>query len=147
MGQVLFYQLTQILPRAMAQGWRVMVRGTDPARLQQLDLRLWQEPPEGFLPHGLQGGTQDAEQPILLGQGAIANAARALVLIDGASATADEARQLERVWVVFDGNDTEALTHARQQWRDTAAWGLAAQYFDEGSGRWERKAERAAPSA
>ena len=46
MGTVMFFHLMQSAPadtlavnaaRALGQGWRVMVRGTDPAALDQLD--------------------------------------------------------------------------------------------------------------
>mgnify|MGYP001766816355 CR=1 FL=1 len=154
MGQVLFYHLTrspaedligQLLPRALAQGWRVMIRGTDAARLAWLEDRLWLGPEEGFLPHGLEGGPRDADQPVLLGQGAAVNGARGVMLIDGAQSSAEEARGLERLWVIFDGNDPAAVEAARAQWRDTAGWGLAAQYWSEAGGRWEKKTERPAP--
>ena len=96
MGVVMFYHLTRsapadtlaaLLPRALTQGWRVLVRGTDAASLDRLDADLWlRGGDDGFLPHGREGGHQDADQPILLGQGPAANGAQALALIDGAMA-------------------------------------------------------------
>ncbi|THD82968.1 DNA polymerase III subunit chi [Aliigemmobacter aestuarii] len=153
MGTVLFYHLTRsgaaetaamLLPRALAQGWRVMVRGTDRGRLEWLDEKLWLGRDEDFLPHGLEGGPQDADQPILLGLGAPVNGARALMLADGARCTAEEARAMERVWILFDGTDAAALEAARAQWREVTGWGVAAQYWSEEGGRWEKKAEKAA---
>lgn len=151
MGTVLFYHLTRsgvadtcgmLLPRALAQGWRVMVRGTDRARLEWLDEKLWLGREEDFLPHGLEGGPHDADQPVLLGMGAVANAPQALMLVDGAACTMDEAMAMERVWILFDGTDPDALAAARTQWRAVTGWGVAAQYWSEESGRWEKKAER-----
>ena len=107
MGTAVFYHLTRsglddtltmILTRALAQGWRVMLRGTDATALDRLDEKLWLGAADGFLPHGRQGGPSDAEQPVLLGAGAIGNAAQGLVLIDGAVASAAEISALERVW-------------------------------------------------
>ncbi len=150
----LFYHLTrsteaellgQILPRALGQGWRVFIRGTDPAALARLDDRLWADPPDGFLPHGLAGGARDARQPVLIGTGTPANGAVAMVLLDGATATADEARPLARLWVVFDGQDEAAIAGARALWKDLAAGGLALEYWSEAGGRWERTAARPAP--
>lgn len=89
MGIVMFYQLTRssvdevvamLLPRALAQGWRVMLRAADPLVLRRLDESLWLAPEGGFLPHGLEGGAQDADQPVLLGQGKAVNGARAVML-------------------------------------------------------------------
>jgi DNA polymerase-3 subunit chi len=147
----LFYHITRssvaetarsLMERALQQGWRVMVRGTDPQALDRLDQWLWLNPEDGFLPHGLAGGAQDADQPVLLGAGAITNGARALMLIDGATADATEAAALERVWVLFDGNDEGAVADARTHWKAVAAAGQAAQYWSEDGGRWEKKAEK-----
>lgn len=151
MGTVMFYHLIQSAPadtlavnapRALQQGWRVMVRGTDPAALERLDAALWLKGgDESFLPHGLAGGPQDADQPVLLGTGAPANGAKVLALVDGAEATDAEIEAMERVWVLFDGNDEARLQAARAQWKAMTGAGHAAQYWSEESGRWEKKAE------
>lgn len=151
MGVVMFYHLTRsapeetlsgLLPRALAQGWRVMVRGTDRATLERLDTRLWVDEGQPFLPHGLDGGPHDADQPVLLGTGSIANAAQGLFLIDGAETSVDEAQGLERVWILFDGADGAQLAAARSKWKALTEAGLPAQYWSEESGRWEKKAEK-----
>jgi DNA polymerase-3 subunit chi len=121
-----------------------MLRGTDQAALEALDTALWLQPEDGFLPHGLAGGPQDADQPILLGLGAIGNGAQALMLLDGALTTADEAAALQRVWVLFDGGDEAAVARARGLWTALTGAGLAAQYWSEETGRWEKKSEKAA---
>jgi DNA polymerase-3 subunit chi len=153
MGMVMFFHLMQSAPadtlavnapRALGQGWRVMVRGTDLAALERLDAALWLKGgDDGFLPHGLAGGPHDADQPVLLGLGAAANAAKVLALVDGAGATDAEITAMERVWVLFDGNDDTRLQAARAQWKAMTAAGHAAQYWSEESGRWEKKAETA----
>lgn len=149
MGVVMFYHLTAssaedtaraLLARSMQAGWRVMLRGTDAKRLEWLDGFLWQGPEEGFLPHGLEGGPHDAYQPILLGLGPIGNAAQALMAIEGAKVDPDEAQGLERVFILFDGRDDAAVIAARSQWKALTGAGLAAQYWSEESGRWEKKA-------
>lgn len=153
MGQVLFYHLTQsgvedtarlLLTRALGQGWRVFLRGTDRGRLQALDDALWLRPEDGFLPHGPEGGPHDAEQPVLLGLGPAVNGARAILLVDGAVASATEARAAERVWLLFDGGDPAAVEAARAEWRRLTAEGLGAQYWAEEGGRWQLKTERPA---
>ena len=149
----MFYHLTRstpqetmatILPRALSAGWKVMLRGTDAATLQALDTALWLNPEDSFLPHGMAGGPHDADQPILLGQGTITNAAEGLMLIDGAETTPAEAEALQRVWVLFDGADDVALNGARRLWTTLTAAGLAAQYWSEDGGRWEKKTEKLA---
>lgn len=152
MALALFYHLTRstaeatlrtLATRALGQGWRVMVRGTDPARLARLDTWLWTADPGGFLPHGLEGGPHDADQPVLIGRGAAANGARALMLLDGAEASDDEARGMERLWLLFDGADEAAVEAARGQWRRLAALDMPAQYWAEDGGKWTMRMERA----
>lgn len=150
MGTVNFYHLTRftsdevvdmLVPRALAQGWRVFIRSPDRAALERQDARLWLHPEDGFLPHGLQGGPQDAAQPVLLGQGAFTNAAQAVLLLGAQAIDATEARAVERIWLVFDGGDEDQVALARLQWKAAVAEGLPAQYWNDGSGRWEKKAE------
>lgn len=149
MGVVMFYHLTQssleetartLLARSQQAGWRVMLRGVDQGRLKNLDRYLWQGEDDAFFAHGLEGGPHDAEQPILLGLGPIANGAQALMTIEGAAIDPTEATSLERVFVLFDGQDEDAVAAARVQWKAVTGAGLAAQYWSEESGRWEKKA-------
>lgn len=149
---VLFYHITRssveetarlLLERALGAGWRVMLRGADMQGLERLDQWLWLNPEDGFLPHELAGGAMDADQPVLLGTGAIGNGAQALMLVDGAAPLAGEASGLERIWVLFDGRDEAAVNRARGLWKASTAEGLAAQYWSEETGRWAKKAESA----
>lgn len=155
MGIAMFYQLQHsgldetlrmLLGRALQQNWRVMIRATNTELLRRLDDRLWTDPADGFLPHGVEGGAHDADQPILLGTGLILNAAQGLFLVGGAETTPTEAADLERVWVLFDGNDADNLGQARGLWLKLTGAGLAAQYWSEDGGRWEKKAEKLAKS-
>lgn len=152
MATAKFYHLTRdplesLLPiligKALEIGMPVALRGTERARMEGLDRQLWLG--EGFLPHGLAGGPQDADQPCLLvwHEGAastLPNRPRCLIAVDGAAVGADEARGLERLCVVFDGTDEVALQRARSQWRDLTAAGVEAEYWSRESGRWDCKA-------
>ncbi|MCZ4351509.1 DNA polymerase III subunit chi [Roseovarius aestuarii] len=153
MGAAFFYHLTRrpleatlpsLLEKALGAGWRVAVRGGDAARLDWLDAQLWLG--EGtFLPHGCAGGPHDADQPVLLTTSTeMPNGATCLMLVDGAEVGADEVRALDRVCVLFDGNEPAALNAARAQWKALTDAGCAAQYWSEDSGRWEKKAEKGA---
>ncbi|CUH41777.1 DNA polymerase III subunit chi [Ruegeria atlantica] len=151
MGAVYFYHLTRqplehtlpvLLDKARQAGWKIAVRGSDPARMDWLDEKLWQGPEEGFLPHGRAGGLHDAAQPILLTTEAqAANDASCVMAVDGAAVDPDEIKKLDRVCILFDGNDAEAVQHARGQWKALTGAGCSAQYWSEESGRWEKKAE------
>lgn len=148
MGNALFYHLTRspaesllpvLLAKSLAAGWHVELRGTDPARMERLDLHLWQG--DGFLPHGLAGGPHDARQPVLLtlaGQAA-ANSPACLMALDGAEVAPAECEALARACIIFDGGDAAATARARDQWRALTGAGVAAEYWSEEGGRWERK--------
>lgn len=150
MGHAVFYHLTRsatdevlalILPRALAQGWRVMLRGTDDAVLDRLDSQLWLQPEDGFLPHGREGAGAEADQPLLLGRGPAVNRADAVALIDGAEPLPGE-EALARLWVLFDGNNPAAVQQARGLWTRMTGLGMGAQYWSEETGRWQMKTER-----
>lgn len=156
MGIVNFYHLTRftvdeavamLCERALAQGWRVMVRGADRAVLERLDGLLWLGREDGFLPHGLEDGPQDADQPVLLGQGAPVNGACAVLLLGTLPVDPAEARAMERVWLLFEDADAAQVAAARVQWKAVTAAGLPAQYWADASGKWEKKAESLAPAA
>ncbi|HKL55059.1 MAG: DNA polymerase III subunit chi [Roseovarius sp.] len=151
MGVAFFYHLTQrpleatlpmLLTKAQQVGWRVAVRGRDDARMKWLDEKLWLGPEDGFLAHGLAGRAHEADQPVLLTtQSAMPNGAVCLMAVDGAGVAPGEVEALERVCILFDGNDSAALDVARGQWRELTGAGCKAQYWSEDSGRWEMRAE------
>lgn len=152
MGAVYFYHLTRkpleqtlpvLLDKALDAGWRIVVRGTDSERLAWLDEQLWLGSDAGFLPHGLAGGSYDADQPILLtAEASAANAPACLMAVDGAAVSAQDVTGMQRVCVLFDGNNGPAIERARAQWKSLTDAGCSAQYWSEESGRWEKKAER-----
>ena len=152
MSAAWFYHLTRkplqealpvLLTKARQAGWRVAVRGPDRGRLEWLDEKLWLGPDDGFLPHGIDGGRHDAAQPILLTDAReAANNPDCLMTIDGAEVSAEEVAGYERVFILFDGTDVEAVQRARVQWKTLTDAGCSAQYWSEESGRWEKKAEK-----
>ncbi len=68
------------------------------------------------------------------------NGANVRFLIDGAPVPADAA-QYERIVLLFDGEDDEAVAAARSRWTDAKAQGFDATYWQaDENGRWEKKA-------
>lgn len=146
-----FYQLAAdppetllpvLITKAQEIGLTVALRGTDRQRMADLDLALWQG--EGFLPHGLAGGPHDALQPCLLTweptpTGDLPNRPGCLIALDGAEVGSTEARDLQRLCVVFD-SDEAALEQARAQWRALTGAGIEAEYWSREGGRWACKA-------
>ncbi|MEM6636032.1 MAG: DNA polymerase III subunit chi [Pseudomonadota bacterium] len=151
MGAAFFYHMTRqplevtlavLLQKSLGAGWSVVVRGGAPERLDWLDQKLWLGRDDGFLPHGLAGGRHDHLQPVLLTSGMERpNGAACLMAIDGAAVDAAEVAELERVCILFDGNNEDAVQIARDQWRALTADGCAAKYWSDDDGSWKMKAE------
>ncbi len=153
MSEVRFYHLASrpleavlpvMLERALDRGWRSVVRGHEPARLEALDLHLWTYRDESFLPHGRAGAAPGApeDHPVWLTAGVEMPGERhALFLIDGAAADWTALPPLETVALLFDGADPAAVEAARGHWRAVVAAGLRAVYWaEEPGGGWARKA-------
>ena len=93
------------------------------------------------MPHGVAGGTHDERQPVLLTTGVADNDPHCLMAVDGADVSTEEATELERVCILFNGVDEGAVEGARAQWRTLTSAGVKAKYWAEEGGRWTMKAE------
>ena len=150
MGEAYFYHLTRqsinealvpLLNKCLDNSWRVLVRGNDLGLLKVLDEKLWEGGDNVFLPHGLLGGPHDMDQPILLAPEGQTPPHDCLICISGANLTCEEVSLAKRVCIVFQGDSSTDVEHARNQWKALADEGLAAKYWDQSSGSWELKAE------
>jgi DNA polymerase III subunit chi len=150
MTEILFYHLQgqrpenvlpTLLEKSLQRGWRVVVQGASEERIEALDAHLWTYRDDGFLPHGTWREPEAAQQPILLTlTDSNPNAANVRFLIDGAAVPAD-AEAYERIVLLFDGEDAEAVAAARARWSDAKARGFAATYWQpDEQGRWVNKA-------
>jgi len=150
MTEILFYHLKgqtpeQVLPalltKSLERGWRVVVQASSDERVEALDAHLWTWRDDAFLPHGTWRDAEAAEQPIVLTVNAEnPNKATVRFLIDGASMTADAAGY-ERIVLLFDGDDPDAVETARARWSEAKAAGAEVTYWQaDGAGRWRRQA-------
>jgi DNA polymerase-3 subunit chi len=133
--------LPQLLEVSLDRGWRVVVQAASEERIEALDAHLWTYRDDSFLPHGTAHNPDAADQPILLtASEGNANNANVRFLIDGAPIPEDAARY-ERLVLIFDGTDDEAVARAREQWAQAKAIGYEASYWQpDDSGRWTQKA-------
>jgi DNA polymerase-3 subunit chi len=149
MTEFLFYHLRrqaaeQVLPslieKSLERGWRVVVQASSEERIDALDAHLWTFRDDSFLPHGTFREPTAAEQPVLLtASDHNPNAATVRFLIDRAAVPAD-AERYERVVLLFDGGDEDALLDARERWQAAKAQGFAVTYWQaDENGRWQRR--------
>ncbi len=150
MTEVLFYHLVgqsvervlpQLLERSLERGWRVAVQASSDERVDALDAHLWTYRDDSFLPHGTAREAEPAAHPVLLvTDGRNANAAQVRFLVDGAPMPED-ASSYERIVLMFDGADEDAVADARKRWTEAKAQGFAVTYWQpDESGRWVKKA-------
>jgi DNA polymerase-3 subunit chi len=150
MTEVLFYHLVRqplervlpsLLERSLERGWRVVVQSSSDERVEALDAHLWTYRDDSFLPHGTAKAGEAAEQPILLTTADHnPNGAQVRFLIDGAPVPAD-ASSYQRIVLIFDGEDDDAVAAARASWTEVKAQGFEATYWQpDEQGRWVKKA-------
>ena len=150
MTEILFYHLQRqplekvlpaLLERSLERGWRVVVQASSQERVDALDAHLWTYRDDAFLPHGTFRESEAAAQPILLTlDDHNPNGANVRFLIDGAPVPADAAAY-QRIVLLFDGDDPDAVATARERWSKAKANGFEATYWQpDEHGRWQRKA-------
>ena len=149
MTEVLFYHLQRqpleavlptLLEKSLERGWRALVRATTDERVAALDDHLWTYSDERFLPHGTEQEPDVAEQPVVLTLSERnPNGAAVLFLVEGAPVPGDAAAY-QRLVLLFDGNDEDALAAARKQWKAVKGAGHDATYWQQDArGRWEKR--------
>ena len=149
MTEVLFYHLQNmsvenvlpaLLEKSLERGWRAVVQSTSQERADALDAHLWTYRDDSFLPHATWRVGDAEDQPVIL-EVAEGNPNRANVrfLIDNAPLPAD-AHTYERMVLLFNGDDAEALAAARGAWTDCKARGFEVTYWQaDERGRWQRR--------
>jgi len=117
------------------------VQASSEERVDALDAQLWTYRDDAFLPHGTDREPDPASQPVLLTtREHNPNRAEVRFLIDGAAVPPDAA-SYQRVVLLFDGEDPDAVAAARERWTAAKTQGLAATYWQaDEEGRWQRKA-------
>ncbi|MET0277178.1 MAG: DNA polymerase III subunit chi [Pseudorhodoplanes sp.] len=133
--------LPQLLEVSLSRGWRVVVQAASEERVEAIDAQLWTYRDDSFLPHGVARGPDATEQPVLITADAgNPNGANVRFLVDNAPIP-DDADKYERLVLIFDGNDDDAVALARERWTHAKSKGFEASYWQpDESGRWVQKA-------
>jgi DNA polymerase-3 subunit chi len=150
MTEVLFYHLQkqplervlpQLLERSVERGWRVVVQAASDERVDALDAHLWTYRDDAFLAHGTARDAEAAVHPIVLTTADHnPNGATVRFLVDGVPVPADAANY-ERIVLLFDGEDADAVAAARERWGEAKAQGFDVTYWQtDENGRWVKKA-------
>lgn len=150
MTDILFYHLQsrpleavlpQLVEKSLERSWRVVIQASTRERLAALDERLWTYDEASFLPHATDEDGEASAQPVLLTTSeGNPNEAAIRFLTDGAPIPGD-VEAYERIVLLFDGNDAEAVAAAREAWKGVKARGLQATYWRQSpEGRWEKQA-------
>lgn len=149
MTDVLFYHLQNmtlesvlppLLEKSLERGWRVVVQSSSEERADALDAHLWTYRDDLFLPHATWRAADASHQPIvLMAEQGNPNSANVRFLIDNAALPADCANY-ERVVLVFNGDDPDAVASARAAWTQSKAQGFDVTYWQaDEAGRWRRR--------
>jgi DNA polymerase III subunit chi len=149
MTEVLFYHLQNmsvenvlppLLEKSLERGWRVVVQATSQERADALDAHLWTYRDDSFLPHATWRAGDAQDQPIILAlEEANPNSANVRFLIDNAALPQDAA-SYERMVLMFNGDDADALSAARAAWTDCKSRGFDVTYWQaDEMGRWRRR--------
>ncbi|MGA2893806.1 MAG: DNA polymerase III subunit chi [Xanthobacteraceae bacterium] len=149
MTEILFYHLKgqtpeQVLPallvKSLERGWRVVVQASSDERVEALDAHLWTWRDDAFLPHGTWRDAEAAEHPIVLTvNDENPNGATVRFLVDGAKLSGD-AGGYDRIVLLFDGDDPDAVDTARARWSEAKAAGIEVTYWQaDEQGRWQRQ--------
>jgi DNA polymerase-3 subunit chi len=150
MTEILFYHLQRqplervlptLLEKSLERGWRVVVQTASEERAEALDAHLWTFRDDSFLPHGTWREGEAREQPVLLTvHDDNQNGASVRFLLDGVALPADVAAY-ERIVLLFDGEDPDAVDTARARWSEAKQNGFEVTYWQpDDNGRWQRKA-------
>ena len=149
MTEVLFYHLQDmtienvlppLLEKLLERGWRVVVQSTSEERTEVLDAHLWTYREDSFLPHATWRVADAGDQPIILAvEEGNPNRANVRFLVDNAPLPADS-DIYDRVVLLFNGDDADALAAARRSWTDCKARGFDVTYWQaDDRGRWQKR--------
>ena len=148
MSEISFYHLQKspletvlplLLEKTFDSGKRAVVMVGSTERAETLNNLLWTYKKDSWLPHGNAKDGDAEKQPIwLTTEDENPNQATFLFLADGAQSK--NLNTYERCFELFDGNDSDAVTVARDRWKVYLEDGHDVTYWSQNDrGGWEKK--------
>ena len=131
--------LPALLEKTLEAKKRALVLTQFDAQVEEISDVLWAYKSESWLPHGTSKDGFADQQPVWLSTlDENANSSSFLFLTNGA--TSDGVDSYERCFELFDGNDTDTVTAARQRWKLYKESKHELAYFQQNiSGGWSRE--------
>jgi len=148
MTEIRFYQLSkknvlealpEILGKALARDFKIVIKTTDEDSVKEIDNYLWTYNNESFLPHGYKKNKNQSDQPIWITAGDDnPNNANMLVLINNTEVK--DLSKTELCCKIFTGSDKEILDNACSTWDEYKKNGFNLSYFkQDDNGKWHKK--------
>ena len=144
-----FYQLlggqldelaTQLVEKCRAAGKTVMIYNAASSSQSQSE-HLWTVRDLSFLAHGIDSDEGQEFAPIWISSDVEKNQIEAEFAILKDGLVPSDIEQFERVLVLFDGRDEQALQTARRQWKSWSSQyqGKCRYFAKTEEGRWQQK--------
>lgn len=133
--------IAALCERILARGWRAAIKIAGSDNIGRLDGHLWTFRANSFLPHGRSDAVFAARQPLLLcgADNAVPANAPDCVLLWGAPIPA-ALSGVQRVVILLDPADPDAVAAARAQWRTLKGSGAAISYWrQDADGKWQKQ--------
>ncbi|MEL6920521.1 MAG: DNA polymerase III subunit chi [Pseudomonadota bacterium] len=150
MTEVTFYHLTEtsvddalpgLVEKALARGWKVTVQAPDDDAMSDIDTQLWAHDPTAFLPHGRDGDAPGDDHPVYVTSTIHNPNGSQMRFVVNRCALPDTLEPFERVALMFDGQDMDVVSDAREKWKALKAVGHQLTYWKQTpEGRWEKAA-------
>lgn len=150
MTEVTFYHLTEtsvedalpgLVGKAMERGWRVTIQAENEEAAEALDALLWSFDPVSFVPHGRDGDTPEEDHPVFVTSTQENPNRSAMRFVVNRCTLPPDLAPFERVALMFDGQDMDVVSDAREKWKQLKTGGHTLAYWKQTpEGKWEKAA-------
>ncbi len=127
------------MEKAHATGKPCLIRTPDNSLVDEIDKTLWTYKNDSFLPHCIESAENANNNAIVISHSENnPNGARILMMLDGAFDK--DLDTFDRVLFMFNGNDDNATSEARNRWKAYKSAGHECTYWQQTeNGGWQQK--------